>query len=70
MDENQTNKNFSRKKFFGFLGAGVAATFITRYFSFGMTKLQSTNSGTPKISVKPEPLAVKRNISGKQNDRT
>jgi len=70
MDIKQNSSSFSRKKFFNFIGAGVTGTFLLRYFSFGINKLIPNNSQNVKISVKPEPLAVKRNISGKQNDRT
>lgn len=70
MDIKQNSKSVSRKKFFGFLGAGVAGSFLVRYFNFGLTKFIPGNSQNFKISVRPEPLAVKRNISGKKNDRT
>ncbi len=71
MNTEQTNKTLhSRKKFFGLLSGGVIGTFLLKNFFTGkVLSSVATVKTKPKIIIKPEPLAVQRNSSGKNDVR-
>ncbi|GMU85346.1 MAG: hypothetical protein AMXMBFR48_05880 [Ignavibacteriales bacterium] len=68
--ESTTKTLHSRKKFFGLLSGGVLGTFLLKNFFSGqiLSSVARVENNT-KIKVKPEPLAVQRNSSGKNNAR-
>lgn len=71
MKSEPTNKSLhSRKKFFGLLGGGVIGTFLLQNFFTGkaLSSVAPAQNKT-KITVKPEPLAVQRKSTGKNDVR-
>ncbi|MCK6613119.1 MAG: hypothetical protein HRU80_09980 [Ignavibacteriales bacterium] len=71
MKSEPTNKSLhSRKKFFGLLSGGVIGTLLLQNVFTGraISSVSRVENNT-KIIVKPEPLAVQRKSSGKNDVR-
>lgn len=71
MKSEPANKSLhSRKKFFGLLSGGVIGTFLLQNLFTGraLSSVSRVENKT-KMVVKPEPLAVQRKLSGKNDVR-
>lgn len=69
MTINKEIKNFNRKRFFTTIGLTAFAAFVTTTFPFSFLKGKSEVklSKNNKIKVQSNPLAVKRDLKGRNN---